>query len=562
MIRTIIKLIWICVCLCGLTGVSYAQQKATIDKLNPIIWRTVRIKVVQRIYRIDEPYASPVLDEIQGNGLYLGHGRVLTDLELVRYGANVQVYLYGDLRARTASVRYLGYDCGLAILDVSLDNAGKNDKAGPGDIVSRDQENSSHKVVNVSTGASLEEAEHRRKLNLKLLKKGEEIPFVKIDDPTHKQIKRVDIVKLDALPFAYLDLRPGSDVTVLGHDTAGRPDRANLRFRRTAPTTLDKSDIDSHWLLQLERGAEDLQRSLNGGPLVYKGRILGIYHQNTAGTIYAIPATVIQLFLEDIKDGRYDGLGRSGLSYRLLSNPAQRRYLGLKSNEHGLEVVRVAVDAPAYAILRRGDILVTVDSKPLNQQGMLKVGDRTIGLEDYFRNRDHKKNAVQLLLVRGQKRIKVDLLPAGATRAHPGRLALQARRDYFLSGGLVFQELDYALVHNTRETLPGHLKMFYKDRLALRKNASERDVVLTGRLSDPINYGTESFQYQVVYSVNGRRIWNLKEFAAEWNRTRGKFIVIEFRGRGDRLVLPFEELKAAEKRLSVRYHVQENGRVH
>src|SRR4029077_10139524 len=88
----------------------------------------------------------------------------------------------------------------------------------------------------------------------------------------------------------------------------------------------------------------------SGGPAVVGDRMIGLVFSalNGAQNIgYIIPNEEIEIFLQDIADGRYDG--KPALFYELqtLENPALRSYLKLDSSVHGMVVRRPYTGVPA-----------------------------------------------------------------------------------------------------------------------------------------------------------------------------------------------------------------------
>ena len=69
----------------------------------------------------------------------------------------------------------------------------------------------------------------------------------------------------------------------------------------------------------------------SGGPVFQNGRVVGVAFQGlqSGDNIgYMIPTTIIQHFLKDIGDGRYDGFGKLGISlFPGIHNPSYKKYL-------------------------------------------------------------------------------------------------------------------------------------------------------------------------------------------------------------------------------------------
>ncbi|MGD8886329.1 MAG: serine protease, partial [Gammaproteobacteria bacterium] len=79
----------------------------------------------------------------------------------------------------------------------------------------------------------------------------------------------------------------------------------------------------------------------SGGPVISNGKIVGIAMQalEQAENIgYIVPAPVINHFLDDVKDGQFDGFPELDIYVQLLENKALRQSLNLPKNSGGLLV--------------------------------------------------------------------------------------------------------------------------------------------------------------------------------------------------------------------------------
>jgi S1-C subfamily serine protease len=115
------------------------------------------------------------------------------------------------------------------------------------------------------------------------------------------------------------------------------------------------SAIDSHLAIQI---SAQINPGNSGGPVLQNGKVVGVAFQGYSGDIaqgvaYMIPTPVIRRFLTDIKDGHYDRYVDLGITYSKLQNPAQRRYLGLTTNDRGILVDTVIDAGPCGKIATR-----------------------------------------------------------------------------------------------------------------------------------------------------------------------------------------------------------------
>ena len=108
---------------------------------------------------------------------------------------------------------------------------------------------------------------------------------------------------------------------------------SRIGYRRYAHPGFDK-----HLLIQVDSA---INSGNSGGPVIMRDKVVGVAFQsyvNAENTGYIIPTPVINHFLDDIKDGQYDGhpKNESTLHKGGSENDGARKYLGLNENEGGI----------------------------------------------------------------------------------------------------------------------------------------------------------------------------------------------------------------------------------
>lgn len=495
--------------------------------------RLVRIRVIDNLYDPLRPYRAPEIRERTGSGIWLGSGQVLTDLRLVRYASVIEFWPPGADAAATpttALLRHRGGDCGLAIVETSADDSPEGDAN--------------------KTAANR---------------------------PASGDI------------FALERAQVGQELRVFGFESpgAGQAGARGLLVRSFDGNGLVVgSDIDRHGMYRTEsvRATAPPGASYSGGPAFAGDRMIGVYFHESDGaqSSYVLEAGTIRAFLADVAaDGRYDGFPRTGLEFESIAPDAARRYLGLAEQnlKTGLLVRRVDFQSAAWRKVLPGDILLEVNGNAVDFSGQVVDGQRRTPLAEWIQNLPGAPLKLKLLRKGNPVEATLQLESPALRSPGPGRARLSERPEYFLGAGLVFQELEYDLVHAptpadekngperredratglTRESQALHRYYnFYTDQIG---EQVDRDVVMTARLPDPINADADRFLNGIVRSVNGRRIRNLKDFATEWSYTRGDFVVVEFLNRDTPMIVAFDQIADADERIRVRYDVQENGRV-
>ena len=216
----------------------------------------------------------------------------------------------------------------------------------------------------------------------------------------------------------------------------------------------------------------------SGGPVVAGGRIAGVAMQGFKDSAIgsAVPVPVIRQFLEDVADGRLDGIPALGVEVQSLENPALKASVGVPAGETGVVVRRASaggVDGP----LRKGDVLLALAGKPIGDDGSveLRPGERTalahvtdclqLGASvavRYLRDGVAQEGLLRLDRARGQGALVPRLFDRGP--------------DYFLYGGLAFVTVTQNLLDVTKEYTPPHLAAL----VGVESDAERQEVVLLG----------------------------------------------------------------------------------
>src|ERR1700730_6790193 len=100
------------------------------------------------------------------------------------------------------------------------------------------------------------------------------------------------------------------------------------------------SSVDQHLAVQI---SAQINPGNSGGPVMQNAKVVGVAFQGYSGDVaqgvaYMVPTPVVNRFLKDVSDGRYDGYVDLGITFAKLQNPAQRRFLGLKDDGRGVLV--------------------------------------------------------------------------------------------------------------------------------------------------------------------------------------------------------------------------------
>ncbi|MEJ2157061.1 MAG: trypsin-like peptidase domain-containing protein [Desulfobacteraceae bacterium] len=349
-----------------------------------------------------------------------------------------------------------------------------------------------------------------------------------------------------------------SIVTVLGYPIGGN----RLSVTRGVVSRIDyqvysHSGVDSHLAIQIDAA---INPGNSGGPVIQDGAVVGVAFQGFSGMVaqnvgYMIPVPVIKRFLKDVADGRYDRYVDIGIQFFPLINNTYRRALGLDPGDYGVMVSEVMQAGAAYGQLEVGDVLLTIDSRPIFSDGRVAMDNDRLMLNEIV-ERKFKGDTVSLQIMRGGKMTKVTI-PLNT----PWPYLTQAqqydvRPRFVLFGGLVFQPLSssfYATLQNKSITLRYYYTQFLGKELYLKH---PEVIVISKVLPDPINTYQKRFVHTIVEEINGVKIKTLEDVSSAFKKP-DEFYVIRVVGDPQPLVMEAKAVAEARDRILKRYRISE-----
>jgi S1-C subfamily serine protease len=315
------------------------------------------------------------------------------------------------------------------------------------------------------------------------------------------------------------------------------------------------SSIDQHLAIQI---SAQINPGNSGGPVMQNAKVVGVAFQGYSGDVaqgvaYMIPTPVIQRFLKDISDGRYDKYVDLGLTYAKLQNPAQRHFLGLKDDDRGVLVSTVVAAGPCAKAVKPGDVLLSIDDHAIASDANVELDGERVEMPEVV-ERKFKGQTVKLDMWRDKQpvtvNIELDTVPPYLVQGH----TYDVRPRYVVYAGLLFQPLNLELIDAYQ---PSDLRLrHFFDFFVLEQIYVEHPevVVLTNILPDPINTYLAPYRGSIVDDVNGQKIRTLADLAKAFAQPSDR-LVISLIGDGPPLVLDPKEVEAARERIRTRYNV-------
>ncbi len=345
-----------------------------------------------------------------------------------------------------------------------------------------------------------------------------------------------------------------SQVRVIGYPVGGE----RLSVTRGVVSRIDfqpysHSRADSHLVVQIDAA---INPGNSGGPCVQDGKVVGVAFQGLRqadNTGYIIPTPVIRRFLKDVEDGQYDNYADLGISDFPLHNPAMRKALGLPNDGNGVLVSNVVPSSSSDGILKSGDILMSLDGKPVDSAGMITMDGEDVNLNEIIERKfAGDKVAVRFLREGAINDVDITLKPLNWSRMYAVQYEKKPR--YLVFAGLVFQPLDTNLFAASKFD-DVTLRRLYTDYVPKGLFEKHRDIVVLTRVeSDPVTSQLADFAGFAVDKINGVEVRDLAHaHVLLYPKEAPEFFVIELFDAGRPVIIPSARVADANKRM------QDNG---
>jgi S1-C subfamily serine protease len=274
----------------------------------------------------------------------------------------------------------------------------------------------------------------------------------------------------------------------------------------------------------------------SGGPVIQDDKVVGVAFEGISGlqsTGYFIPTVIIHHFLDDIKDGNYDGVPEAGLRLAALQNPAFRRMLKLPDDSNrGVRIDQILDVPTTQALLKTNDVIMQVGDYPVDDDGTITYDDNTVGVSaavDLAQNGD----TIPLKIWRDGQLMDVNL----PVKVYNDDLAQGNQYDvlppYYIYGGLVFTplSLDYLKTFGQDWSDSAGRELIYEliyRHLEDPKHWRPQPVVLASILDHPVNANFMTRGQAMVDKINGVRIDRLSDVPKAFAAGSGPDALIEF----------------------------------
>jgi S1-C subfamily serine protease len=319
------------------------------------------------------------------------------------------------------------------------------------------------------------------------------------------------------------------------------------------------SGADAHLVVQTDAA---INPGNSGGPVVQDGRVVGVAFQGFPGVEnmgFFIPVPIVRHFLTNLRDGRYDGFPDSGLETTPLVSPAYRRERSLPPGRSGVVVDSVAPGGTADGVLRAGDVLLSIEGKPVANDGTIRLGDARVTFE-HAHDMLQVGERARFVVWRDGREVALSAPARRIPRYDRNRNRYGVAPDYVVYAGLVFMRLEQELMktfgRNWPQAADRDLVWDQLFREAERPDEADREVVvLTRILRHAVNSQMAIDPPKAVDRINGRAIRSLRDVVQAFETNRQRFHVIELVGDGGIEALDREKADAAQLEILRQYAI-------
>ena len=295
----------------------------------------------------------------------------------------------------------------------------------------------------------------------------------------------------------------------------------------------------------------------SGGPALNKeGDIVGIAMQGLRKSDnigYIIPSEIIQHFLDDIKDGTYDGFPDDGLYIQTMENKNLKKHYGMK-NRSGVLITRVVNESSCDGYLKSGDILLEIDGVKIADDTTISMPGNGRVSANYLLRKHQIGDMCKTKILRDKKELLIDIPLKKEKKLIPYEHGKRPR--YYIFGGMIFMPLTLNYLQEWGDDWISDAPAKFMN-LILNENYPTKErkevVVLKSILPDKENTGY-TFSNLIVQEVNGNKIRNFDDLVKNIEESKTNEVKI-FLGGGKIIIIDKDKAAQANERVLPRYNI-------
>lgn len=351
----------------------------------------------------------------------------------------------------------------------------------------------------------------------------------------------------------------GDKVTVFGFPTGGN----DLSVTSGIVSRIENIDFnyDNYNDLGIQIDAA-INPGNSGGPVIRDSTLTGVAFQGKTSSQnigYMIPTTVIRTFLRDIADSIYDGPVPVLLQWQNMENVALRHCYGMADTATGVLINKVHFCSALAGALEPDDILLTVDSLDIQNDGSVYVSnDVKTTFETIIKNKNAGDTVTLHLLRQGtDTTISQPLEYSRSRELLVGKVDLEPK--YYIQGGFVFTKPSYYYFQDESywQYYYPQLSYYYYAKV-LSTPEMEEVVIISSVLPDKSNVGYHDVSNKIVREINGYEIRNFNDLIRAFERTSDYYTIVD--SEGNKYVLDGLHLQENNQEIFRKYGITQQMR--
>jgi S1-C subfamily serine protease len=370
---------------------------------------------------------------------------------------------------------------------------------------------------------------------------------------------------LEPLPIGELP-KVRSTVVTYGYPAGGE----EISYTRGVVSRIEMepyAHVGNRQLLSVQTDAA-INPGNSGGPVIQDDRVVGVAFQGTPGlenTGFFIPPPVIEHFLKDIENKRYDGFPNAGLRLVVLQNAAYRKLLKLPDNDLGARVDGLLPIPSTEKLIKPDDVLLRIGDFPVASDGTILYQGNRLSAGLAFQSAQQGE-CVPLKVWRGGEEIDVSLPVYVYQGDKAGGYQYGSLPRYYVYGGMVFTplSLDYLRTLGSSASDPSHSDLYYElyyHKYEAPSTARSEPIVLASVLADAVNANVSVRGHALLDTVNGVKIDKLEDVIRAFESNTNQYDVVEFQSHHNIEALDRGEVAKANSTILKTYGVSNDRRL-
>jgi len=272
---------------------------------------------------------------------------------------------------------------------------------------------------------------------------------------------------------------------------------------------------------------------------------------------YLVPSPIITHFLDDIKDGRYDGFPDDGLYIQSMENKNLKEYYKMDGRT-GVLVTHVIPGSSSDGYLNKGDILLRIDGISVSDNATVLIPGNGRVAANYLIRVHHINEPFEVTILRDSKELTLKIPSKPLVSLIPYEHEKQPT--YFIFGGVVFMPLTKNYVFSWGRNWLQKAPVRFVDLIKNGNfpNAEHKEIVFVQSvLADRENAGYE-LSHAIITEVNGEKIDSFATLVDRIENAKEKDIKITLQG-GSVILLNREKALQANRQLLKRYGIEHSA---